>query len=186
MAVAVRLVDAGLARRIVAALDRSEDLDPVESPAGAEVLITDAESLDGVRQTSGAIILLGRRPRSAPANLKASLPENIEPGLIADAARLVAAGLVVFPAREEATRPDRPNGAEVAALDEPEAVTLTPREREVLELLAAGASNKAISRQLNISVHTAKFHVASLLDKLQASGRLEAVGIGLRTGLLML
>ena len=185
MAVAVRLVDAGLAGRITAALDRTEDLDPVDPPAVAEVLITDAESLDGVRESSGAIILLGRRPRAAPANLKASLPQDIEPGLIADAARLVAAGLVVFPAHEEAVGGQRDDSRDVP-LDEPEPVTLTPREREVLELLAAGASNKAIARQLNISVHTAKFHVASLLSKLQASGRLEAVGIGLRTGLLML
>jgi DNA-binding CsgD family transcriptional regulator len=42
---------------------------------------------------------------------------------------------------------------------------LTPRELEVLALLAEGVSNKVIARQLDISVHTAKFHVGSLLDK---------------------
>ena len=63
---------------------------------------------------------------------------------------------------------------------------LTPREREVLQLLAAGASNKVIARKLEVSVHTVKFHVASLLRKLGAGGRREAVGIGLRAGLLML
>jgi DNA-binding CsgD family transcriptional regulator len=52
---------------------------------------------------------------------------------------------------------------------------LTPREREVLALLAEGASNKTIARRLGISVHTAKFHVASLLDKLDATGRTDAV-----------
>jgi DNA-binding CsgD family transcriptional regulator len=64
-------------------------------------------------------------------------------------------------------------------------VILTPREREVLTLLAAGASNKAIARTLGVSVHTAKFHVASLTEKLGASGRLEAVAIAIRTGLIM-
>ena len=64
-------------------------------------------------------------------------------------------------------------------------MTLTPREREVLALLAAGASNKAIARALDLSVHTAKFHVASLTEKLGAGGRLEAVAIAIRTGLIM-
>ena len=50
-------------------------------------------------------------------------------------------------------------------------VPLTPRELEVLALLAEGASNKVIARRLGISIHTAKFHVASLLDKLDAVGR---------------
>jgi DNA-binding CsgD family transcriptional regulator len=52
---------------------------------------------------------------------------------------------------------------------------LTPRELEVLELLAEGASNKTIARRLGISVHTAKFHVRSLIDKLDATGRTDAV-----------
>lgn len=63
---------------------------------------------------------------------------------------------------------------------------LTPREHEVLELLADGASNKMIARRLGISVATAKFHVAALLGKLGARGRSDAVAIGVRLGLLML
>ena len=57
--------------------------------------------------------------------------------------------------------------------------------REVLALLAEGASNKAIARVLGVSVHTAKFHVASLTEKLGAKGRLEAVAIAIRSGLVM-
>jgi DNA-binding CsgD family transcriptional regulator len=64
-------------------------------------------------------------------------------------------------------------------------IALTPREREVLALLAAGASNKAIARALAVSVHTAKFHVASLTEKLGAHGRLEAIAIAIRAGLVM-
>ena len=52
---------------------------------------------------------------------------------------------------------------------------LTPRELEVLALLAEGASNKTIAARLNISVHTAKFHVGSVMDKLDAVGRTDAV-----------
>jgi DNA-binding CsgD family transcriptional regulator len=105
------------------------------------------------------------------------LPADADAATIAAAARLVAAGLVVLPE------------ALIAGEEPPEpaagAVVLTPRERQVLELLAAGASNKLIARRLGISVHTAKFHVASLLAKLGASGRLEAVGLALRLGLVM-
>ena len=63
---------------------------------------------------------------------------------------------------------------------------LTPRELEVLALVAEGASNKAIARRLGISVHTAKFHVGSLLDKLDATGRTDAVAAAARLGLIHL
>ena len=66
------------------------------------------------------------------------------------------------------------------------AALLTPREREVLALLAEGASNKTIARRLGISVHTAKFHVGSLLDKLDASGRTDAVTHAARRGVIEL
>ena len=65
-------------------------------------------------------------------------------------------------------------------------VPLTPRELEVLTLLAEGASNKVIARRLGISVHTAKFHVASLLDKLDAVGRTDAVAHAARRGVINL
>jgi DNA-binding CsgD family transcriptional regulator len=61
---------------------------------------------------------------------------------------------------------------------------VTPREREVLALLAEGASNKTIARRLGISVHTAKFHVGSLLDKLDATGRTDAVTHAARLGVI--
>ena len=63
-----------------------------------------------------------------------------------------------------------------------DSVALTPREMQVLALIAEGASNKAIARRLAISVHTVKFHIASLLDKLDADGRAEAVAQAARLG----
>jgi DNA-binding CsgD family transcriptional regulator len=65
-------------------------------------------------------------------------------------------------------------------------VLLTPRELEVLALLAEGASNKTIARRLGISVHTAKFHVGSLLDKLDAVGRTDALAHAARLGVINL
>jgi DNA-binding CsgD family transcriptional regulator len=68
----------------------------------------------------------------------------------------------------------------------PADIDLTPRERDVLVLMAEGASNKAIARQLGISVHTAKFHVGSLLHKLDATGRTDAVAHAARRGVINL
>ena len=63
---------------------------------------------------------------------------------------------------------------------------LTARERDVLALLAEGCSNKEIARTLGISVHTAKFHVGQLLDKLDATGRTDAVAHAARRGIIEL
>lgn len=65
-------------------------------------------------------------------------------------------------------------------------MALTRRELEVLALMAEGASNKVIARRLGISVHTAKFHVGSLLDKLDATGRTDAVAQAVRQGVIHL
>ncbi|MEH2589459.1 response regulator transcription factor [Bradyrhizobium sp. AZCC 1721] len=75
---------------------------------------------------------------------------------------------------------DAPTAVDASDID------LTPRERDVLVLMAEGASNKAIARQLGISVHTAKFHVASLLAKLDATGRTDAVTHAARLGVINL
>ena len=63
---------------------------------------------------------------------------------------------------------------------------LTPREREVLELVAEGMSNRAIAERLGNSEHTVKFHVSSLLGKLGAVTRAELVAIAIRRGLIMI
>jgi DNA-binding CsgD family transcriptional regulator len=76
------------------------------------------------------------------------------------------------------------HGAERAA--QQDAAALTPREIEVLRLLAEGATNKSIARRLGISVHTVKFHVASLLDKFEAIGRTDAVAHAVRIGVIQL
>jgi DNA-binding CsgD family transcriptional regulator len=65
-------------------------------------------------------------------------------------------------------------------------IQLTARELEVLALLAEGASNKLIARRLGISTHTAKYHVASLLEKLDAVSRTDVVASAARIGVLHL
>jgi DNA-binding NarL/FixJ family response regulator len=72
--------------------------------------------------------------------------------------------------------------AALAAPPEP----LTPREMEILALLAAGDSNKTIAVRLSISVHTVKFHISSILSKLGVGSRTEAVALGLRLGIILL
>jgi DNA-binding NarL/FixJ family response regulator len=76
----------------------------------------------------------------------------------------------------------RPASSAHTELAEP----LTAREREVLQLLASGLGNKEIATKLTISEHTAKFHVASILGKLGAASRTEAVTLGIRHGLVLL
>jgi DNA-binding CsgD family transcriptional regulator len=73
-----------------------------------------------------------------------------------------------------------------AAVEQDASVVLTARELEVLALLAEGASNKLIARRLGISAHTAKYHVASLLEKLDAVSRTDAVAHAARIGVLHL
>ncbi|RQH12502.1 helix-turn-helix transcriptional regulator [Bradyrhizobium sp. RP6] len=85
--------------------------------------------------------------------------------------------------------PDEQAAAAIIARDSrimPEDIALTQRELDVLALMAEGASNKMIARQLGISVHTVKFHVGSLLHKLDATGRTDAVAHAARRGVIEL
>ena len=70
--------------------------------------------------------------------------------------------------------------------DEFDPPELTSREREVLEFVAAGLPNKGIALRLNISDHTVKYHLASVLSKLGAASRAEAVALAARRGLIAL
>ena len=69
---------------------------------------------------------------------------------------------------------------------EPLVEALTPRELQVLQLLAAGLGNKEIASRLEISEHTVKFHVAAIMGELGAASRTEAVTLGIRHGLIMI
>ena len=99
------------------------------------------------------------------------------------AVRAVAAGLTVIdPVLDVTVRGPRDRGADGSDFNG--GITLTPRERQVLELVARGYPNKSIAYELRISEHTAKFHVGSLLSKLDAASRAEVVTNATRRGLL--
>jgi len=108
--------------------------------------------------------------------VRGALPVHATPEELASAVRAVHAGLL-------AAHPEALSPPAAAAASAP-GVALTSREREILELIAEGASNRRIAARLAISRHTVKFHVASLLDKLGARTRAEAVTLALRAGLL--
>src|SRR5205823_1424367 len=103
------------------------------------------------------------------------------------AVRAVAAGLIVLDRSLASLLTVAPPAARVVdSTDALPGETLTAREREVLDLMARGLANKNIAARLNISLHTVKFHVASILAKLGASSRTEAVTIGARRGYVVL
>jgi DNA-binding CsgD family transcriptional regulator len=102
----------------------------------------------------------------------------------------IAAALADVEGIELVGKDDEPDALIVttlrAAIELEASVDLTARELEVLALLAEGASNKLIARRLGISGHTAKYHVASLLEKLDAVSRTDAVAHAARIGVLHL
>jgi len=148
-----------------------------------EFVQTVAES--GLASELAVSVLADHLPRASLAaalrkGVRAVLPSDVSQDQLVAALEAVASGLVVVhPADVEAAFPaSRP----LAELAEP----LTRREREVLQMLAAGLGNKEIAARLAISEHTVKFHVASILGKLGAESRTEAVSLGIRRGLILL
>ncbi len=153
--------------------------------AEADVIVSDGIPED----REGAVVLLSPDPhrgwRSAMRRgVRAVLGGDATAAQLAAAVAAVAAGLVVLHPEDLGALgvPAQTEAGLDAALAEP----LTPREVEVLTLMAEGFSNKEIAGRLDISNHTVKFHVASILGKLGAGSRTEAVSIGLRQGLVML
>lgn len=100
---------------------------------------------------------------------------------VASALAAVLDGLVVLDSGLAASV--LPSGGTAAA--EP-VESLTPREKEVLQLMAEGLTNKAIAQKLRITDHTVKFHVNAIMSKLGAQSRTEAVVSATRAGLIML
>jgi DNA-binding NarL/FixJ family response regulator len=142
----------------------------------------------GIARETPVILLLpdassSAVPRALGLGVRGILPPSPEPRQLAAALGAVVRELVVL--GSESSAPMRPAAAGSAPVDEL-TEPLTPREREVLRLLASGMGNKEIAAKLKISEHTAKFHVASILGKLGAVSRAEAVSIGMRNGLILL
>jgi DNA-binding NarL/FixJ family response regulator len=118
------------------------------------------------------------------AGIRAALPGDISPEQLIAALQAVSSGLLVLHASHAGEA--LPAGSAAPRSTEELAEPLTRREVEVLQMLAAGLSNKEIAVRLGISDHTVKFHVASILGKIGAGSRTEAVSMGIRRGLVLL
>lgn len=138
-----------------------------------------------------AVVLLVNNPpgpwiiEALRSGVRALLPRDVSPSEMLAAIEAAAAGLtVIHPGDLQAMLPAPPRAERAAPAGPGEA--LTPRELEVFAMLAEGTGNKTIAWKLGISEHTVKFHVASIMSKLNATTRTEAVAIGIRTGLILL
>jgi DNA-binding NarL/FixJ family response regulator len=182
--VALRIADPLLAGRIAAHLDALPSVESADEDE-AEIVVADGAFARGGATEAALIALVDRSEavRALRSGAEAVLPPDASREELWLAIKAAARGFAVVPADILGDLLDREELPEEVDRTRP---ILTAREGEVLALLAAGASNKAIARRLGISAHTAKFHVASILDKLDATGRTDAVAQGVRLGLLML
>jgi two-component system nitrate/nitrite response regulator NarL len=157
-----------------------------------DVLLADAPTRELLAEYRGrhdrvalVVLLDGADPedgvRALKAGARAVLHRSSSPNEIIAAIKVITSGLVVLPPELLATLLH-----EAPPADDVLKAQLTRRELEVLAAMADGASNKAIARQLGISFHTAKFHVAAILAKLDADSRTEAVAKAAQSGLVML
>jgi NarL family two-component system response regulator YdfI len=181
----------GTASSLEGAEEDWEELDVLlirDSSESADELFDSLEDCGLVRQPPVLLLLeqttQNKVKRAIQLGIRGVLPADVAAVQLISAVVAVAKGLVVLQPGELAlaAASTRTRNGEAAELFEP----LTPREKEVLEMLASGLGNKQIAAHLKISEHTAKFHVASILGKLGASSRTEAVSLGLRRGLILL
>jgi DNA-binding NarL/FixJ family response regulator len=162
----------------VASLHRLLDRHPVD------IVLAEGLSAEDIGEHTARFVVLADESDAADlalAGAAAVLPRDAGAETISAAIALAGQGLRLLPDLALRT---------LAGIDTPvppdEVPSLTPREREVLAAMADGASNKVIARRLGISFHTAKFHVASILTKLDADTRTEALARAARMGLVML
>lgn len=161
----------------------AEAFEDVRARAAEVTVVLDAD-LDAL-PAGGCVVSIvpqvePRQLRTAlRAGVRAVLPQECSAAELAAAIAGAAAGLVCV-------RYADVEGLSVSNATAEPPVSLSPRELEVLRLLADGLANKEISFRLGISEHTVKFHVNSILTRMDAATRAEAVAIGMRQGLILL
>ncbi len=186
-----RLVGAEAGLALTGAVGDAAALDRLMETQRVALAVVQPPSLEQLRRWTRRhravfVAILDDTPDGGVAALRAGARALLSPAAgdaeIAITLAAAARGLCVLPpdALQSALgeEPDRPAG--------PEEGPLTARELDVLAAMADGASNKAIARRLGISFHTAKFHVAGILAKLDADSRTEAVTKAAQLGLVML
>jgi two-component system, NarL family, response regulator YdfI len=170
-------------------LEVEADIILVEASGEQSEAVMDSLAASQLASEATIVVLSDRaEPRwtaeALRAGVRAVLPSDVSSGQLLAALEAAAAGLIVMhPVEADAMFPPvQPESRQLGELAEP----LTPREDEVLQMLASGLANKEIAARLAISEHTVKFHVASILGKLGAGSRTEAVSLGIRRGLVLL
>jgi DNA-binding NarL/FixJ family response regulator len=167
---------------------------------GIEIVDAENGGMPQVRITDGTVDIAPNVPvlvltdasgmmEALRAGASAVLSECADGDILRTAIRAAAQGLTTLAAEFRdhlVDASDSRSALESEAEDEPPPIELTARELQVLRLLAEGASNKSIARRLGITPHTAKFHVASIVAKLGATGRTDAVAKAMRLGLVMI
>jgi DNA-binding NarL/FixJ family response regulator len=150
----------------------------VADAADADVVVADALAPTGSQPPELPVIIIGERgviEEAMRRGYAGGLSPSFSDAKLEIAIQAAALGLVCSEAQAE-TMPLFDDEAD-ADINLPE---LSLREVQVLQALITGASNKEIARRLDISIHTAKFHVASIVTKLGASGRTDAVARAMR------
>jgi DNA-binding NarL/FixJ family response regulator len=179
---------------ILGMVERSPDLARLMDQKPVDVVLIDSPTHEQLQEWRAArhhaalmVLLDAAGPETAVdafnAGARAILERSAGPNEILATIMAVRNELVVLPPGLLAELLDDAPDEAVAANG---SARLTPRELEVLAAMADGASNKAIARRLGISFHTAKFHVAAILAKLDAESRTEAVMKAAQSGLVML
>jgi NarL family two-component system response regulator YdfI len=155
-----------------------------------DVVLLDLESETRTRAAAFPVVALIDEPsadwtaHALRSGVKAILPRDSGMEQILAAIQAAHAGLVLLDAdvtQNLASRIPVASAQPAPALD-----NLTPREIEVLRMLAEGLGNREMAARLGISDHTVKFHISSILDKLGAATRTEAVTMGIRMGIILL
>jgi DNA-binding NarL/FixJ family response regulator len=172
--------------------EASSPTDPSELSEADVVLLANEELLEeasiAVAEDGTQALVLISEDEHAVSRLRAMqirgwgvVPPDAPPEEVAAAVAAAGQGLIVLPKAMTERLLHEP-----AASAEELSEVLTARERQVLDLLGRGLSNKLIGRELHISEHTVKFHISSLYSKLGVNNRAEAVSRGARHGLISL
>ena len=178
---------------VVGDLSGSDGLCEALEELHPDVLLYDHAGHDGVRVFEAAIgrlpiLVLGPQDEARTWTLTAGfgwLGKSAEPAEIVAAIRAVVVGLVVLDGQAlTSLLKDLGDIKQAQQYDAIRTDHLSVRETEVLQLMAEGLPNKVIAMRLGITPHTVKFHVTSILTKLGASSRTEAVSLGARQGFI--
>ncbi len=179
------------ALKLVGSLQSTRNLIQHVRDLEPDVILIDADPSQPIDEALAApVVVLIDEPnarwtaQALRSGVKAVLPRDADMEDVLAAVRAAHAGLVLLDPeimQELVAKIRTPSDQDSEVADD-----LTPREIEVLRMLAEGLGNREMAVKLGISDHTVKFHISSILDKLNASSRTEAVTLGIRMGLILL